>query len=38
MKILRKLKDLVFLLTVWPLIMVLCALHWDDELLGGRGE
>lgn len=37
-KILRTLKDGVFLLALFPLILVFCALSWDSELLGGHGD
>lgn len=38
MKILRTLKEIGFLICIWPLILVFCALEWDSELLGGHGD
>lgn len=29
----RRLKDIAFLLFIWPLFMVICALGWDEGLL-----
>lgn len=37
-KILRTLKDGLVLLAIFPLILVFCALAWDSELLGGKGD
>ena len=38
MKILRILKDACILAAIFPMLLIVCALNWDDELLGGRGD
>lgn len=37
-KILRALKDGIVLLAIFPVLLILCALNWDSELLGGHGD
>ena len=37
-KILRTLKDACILVGIFPLLLIVCALSWDDELLGGQGD